>query len=81
VDGIENALTTNGMTEEYGRRGLRSKAPNNSGVTVSCDLGAEPGLRNSESRAISRNRDRPSLFMILVTEIRLCCQLRSDKPV
>src|SRR5277367_3685870 len=52
MDGIENALTTNGMTEEYGRRGLRSKAPNNSGVTVSCDLGAEPDLRNSESRAI-----------------------------
>jgi hypothetical protein len=41
----EKALTANGMTEWYGKRELRSKAPNNSGVTISCDLGTEPGLR------------------------------------
>jgi hypothetical protein len=45
MDGIEKALTTRGMTEEYGRRGLRSKAPNNSDMTISCDLGADPDLR------------------------------------
>ena len=41
----EKALTANGMTEEYGKRGLRSTAPDDSEVTISCDLGAEPGLR------------------------------------
>jgi hypothetical protein len=39
------ALAANGMTEEYGKRELRSKAPNTSGVTISCDLVPEPGLR------------------------------------
>jgi hypothetical protein len=41
----EKALTANGTTEEFGKRGLRSKAPNDSEVTSSCDLGAEPDLR------------------------------------
>ena len=41
----KKALTANGITEAYGKRELRSKAPNNSGVTISCDLGADPGLR------------------------------------
>jgi hypothetical protein len=35
------------MTEEYGKRGLCSKATNLSGMTMSCDLGADPGLRKS----------------------------------
>jgi hypothetical protein len=30
---------------KYGKRGLRPKAPDNSEVTMSCDLGTEPGLR------------------------------------
>jgi hypothetical protein len=41
----KKALAANGMTEEYGKRGLRPKAPNNSEVTSSCDLCAEPDLR------------------------------------
>jgi hypothetical protein len=41
----KKALTVNGITGEYGKRGLRSKAPDDSEVTSSCDLGPEPDLR------------------------------------
>jgi hypothetical protein len=52
------------MTEGYGKRELCSKAPNNSGVTISCDLGAEPDLRKiGEQGARSRKRNRPFAFM------------------
>ena len=45
----KKALAANGMTEENGKRGLRPKAPDNSEVTTSCDLCAEPDLRKSDS--------------------------------
>jgi hypothetical protein len=45
MDGIEKALTAIGMAEEYGRRGLCSKAPNNSEVPIGCDPGTDPDLR------------------------------------
>jgi hypothetical protein len=41
----KKALAANGITEEDGKRGLRSKAPDDSDVTSSCDLGPEPDLR------------------------------------
>src|SRR5258708_17834213 len=46
------------------KRELCSKAPNNSGVTISCDLGTEPGLRKiGKQGAKSRKRNRPFAFV------------------
>jgi hypothetical protein len=58
----EKALTANAMTEEYGKRGLRSQIPNNSEMAIGCDLGAEPGLRKSESRGEISKEKSPFCF-------------------
>jgi len=56
------------MTEEYGKRGLRSMAPDTSEVTSSCDLGTEPDLRKSESKGRNLEREiAPSLFELVAS--------------
>jgi hypothetical protein len=59
----KKALAANGMTEEYGKRGLRPKAPDNSEVTTSCDLCAEPDLRKSDSEG--RDLEREIALLLL----------------
>ena len=53
----EKALTTNVMTEIFGKRGLRPQSPNHSDVAISCDLDTEPGLRKSGSKGRDLERE------------------------
>jgi len=53
TDGTRKALTANVITEAYGKRGLRSKAPDKSEMTSSCDREAE--RRQSDGTAASRS--------------------------
>ena len=57
----EKALTANGMTEVYGKRELCSKAPNISGVTISCDLVADPGLRKNRKAGGDISKEKSPL--------------------
>jgi hypothetical protein len=51
------------MTEVYGKRGLRSREPNNSEMAISCNPGAEPNLRRSESRGELSKEKSPFRFL------------------
>jgi len=64
------------MTEEYGKREPRSKAPNDSEVTSSCDLGTEPDLRKIGKQGRNPAREiAPSLLC------DLACELKPPHPI
>ncbi len=58
---LRKTLTANAMTEEYRKRGLRSRLPNNSEFTISCDLAPNRIFEKSESRG-ARSRKRIASF-------------------
>ena len=62
MDGTEDALTSSAMAEVYGRHELRSREPNNSEIAISCNPGAEPDLRRSESRGELSKEKSPFRF-------------------
>jgi hypothetical protein len=59
------------MTEKYGNHGLRSQAPNNSEVAMSCDLAPNQIFEHSDRGGEISKEKSP---------LRLCTLIISDTP-
>lgn len=69
TDGTEKALTTSGVTEEFGERGPQgSQVLKDSETTIVCGLEAEPGLQKIGKKGRDLEREiAPSLLCAVVS--------------
>jgi hypothetical protein len=61
------------MTEEYGNHGLRSQAPNDSEVAMSCDLAPNQIFEHSDRGGeISKEKSPLRLCQVIISDTPLC---------